>query len=190
MKTIKESENKMQERKQMKRMVKDNIIKLIKITVIITGILIILYYFFPERYTPTINISGRYAKEMISIFPAVLLIMGLADVWVPSSMVKRYLGQEAGFRGKILAVFLGTLPTGPMYVAFPLAAEHLRKKASVSNIIVFLGVWGSLKIPQIGVEIKFLGPKFAFLRLVFTLISVFLIGFIIEKRLEQEIDTG
>jgi len=69
----------------------------------------------------------------------------------------------------------------------PLAAELLRKRASISNIVIFLGVWGSLKIPQIGVEIKFLGLKFAFLRAVLILISVTIIGLIIEGTVERKI---
>ena len=46
---------------------------------------------------------------------------------------------------------------------------------------------GSLKIPQIGVEIKFLGLKFAFLRAVLILISVTIIGLIIEGTVERKI---
>ncbi len=46
--------------------------------------------------------------------------------------------------------------------------------------MIFLGVWASSKIPQIGVEIEFLGLKFALLRLVFTLISLIIIGYLIE----------
>ncbi|MFW6381627.1 MAG: permease [Bacillota bacterium] len=170
----------------MKAQARENIYKLLKV---ITGVVILMLairWFFPEKINPTLDMSGRYAREMISIFPAVLLIMGLADVWVPSKLVKKYLGQEAGIRGKLLAIFLGTLPTGPMYVAFPLAAELLRKKASLSNIVIFLGIWASLKIPQIGVEIKFLGLKFAALRFVFTLISVIFIGLIVEKLVDRE----
>jgi len=130
--------------------------------------------------------STRYIKEMISVFPAVLIIMGLADVWVPTSMVKKYLGQSSGIKGKFLAIFLGTLPAGPMYVALPLAGELLRKKASLSNTIIFLGVWASLKIPQLGVEMKFLGFKFSALRFVFTLASVVIMGLLMEKMIDIE----
>lgn len=165
---------------------KEKINKLIKIFVALVFIFGGFKIFFPEHFRPALNMSSLYAKEMASIFPAVLLLMGLAEVWVPSSLIKKYLGQRAGIKGKVLAVVLGTLPTGPMYIAFPLAAELLRKKASISNIIIFLGIWGSLKIPQISIEVKFLGLKFASLRFIFTLISVFIMGFIIEKLAEKK----
>ncbi len=171
---------------KMKKQMKENTKKLIKVIMAVIVVLIVFEIFFPGKFITAINMSGRYGKEMISIFPAVLLIMGLADVWMPASLVKKYLGEESGIRGKVLAVFLGTLPAGPMYVAFPLAAELLRKKASISNIIIFLGVWASMKIPQIGVEIKFIGLKFAFLRFIFTLFSVVIIGIIIERAMDRE----
>jgi len=67
---------------------------------------------------------------------------------------------------------MGTLPTGPLYVAFPIAGELLRKRASVMNVVVFLGAWASLKMPQIGVEIQFLGLRFALLRTILTFLGI------------------
>ena len=166
--------------------IKKSLIKLVKILGISIVAFIILRYFSVSRFQSAFNMSSRYVKEMISIFPAVLVIMGLADVWVPTSMVKKYLGQSSGLRGKFLAVFLGTLPAGPMYVALPLAGELLRKKASLSNTIIFLGVWASLKIPQLGVEMKFLGFKFSALRFIFTLVSVVIMGLFMEKLIDVE----
>ncbi|MEC9490391.1 MAG: permease [Halanaerobiales bacterium] len=172
--------------REQKLKIKDKLFNLFKVIVFIAILFIVFKIYLPRYFTTAVVVSARYAKEMIMIFPAVLLIMGLADVWIPSSMIRKHLGQKAGIRGKLLAIFLGSLPTGPMYVAFPLASELLRKKASLSNIIIFLGVWASLKIPQIGVEIQFLGLKFAFLRFIFTLISVVLMGLIIEKLVDEK----
>lgn len=162
------------------------IIKVIKTLFIWISILAVYRYIFPGRFYDAASMSLRYAKEMIIIFPAVLVIMGLADIWVPTNLVKQYLGSKSGLRGKLIAIFLGTLPTGPMYIAFPIAAELLRKKASLSNIIIFLGVWASLKIPQLGIEIQFIGLKFSALRFIFTLISIIIIALIMEKIIDVD----
>jgi len=176
------------EKKQQK--FNQNIKKTIK-TIIFWGIVLAVFrYIFPDRFPAAISMSSRYLKEMILVFPAVLVIMGLADRWVPTSMVEKYLGHNSSFKGKFLAVFLGTLPTGPMYVALPIAAELLRKKASLSNVIIFLGVWASLKVPQLGVEIQFVGLKFSILRFIFTLISIFIIGLLMEKIIDTSEFTG
>ena len=176
-------ENKNSQADPQKKM-KNNLIKIAKTLIFWIIILAVFRMIFPGRLGSALDMSLRYAKEIVLIFPAVLVIMGLADVWVPTSIVKKYLGQEAGLRGKFLAVFLGTLPTGPMYIAFPIAAELLRKRASLSNVIIFLGVWASLKIPQLGIEIQFIGLKFSVLRFIFTLISIVIIGLIMEKSID------
>jgi hypothetical protein len=38
-----------------------------------------------------------------------------------------------------------------------MAASLIRKGASITNMVLFLGSWAALKIPQLMVEIKFLG---------------------------------
>ena len=175
-----DNKQKMRTEKKQKK-IKENIKKTIKALIFWGIILVIFRYFFPARFPAAISMSSRYLKEMVLVFPAVLIIMGLADRWVPTTLVEKYLGHNSSFKGKFLAVFLGTLPTGPMYVAFPIAAELLRKKASLSNVIIFLGVWASLKVPQLGIEIQFIGLKFSILRFIFTLISIFIIALSMEK---------
>ena len=173
------------EKSKVKDNIKKGIKKSIKYILVISAILFLLYRFFPEQIISAIDISQRYGIEMITIFPAVLILMGLADVWVPKSLINKYLGKNSGLKGIFISIFLGTLPTGPLYIAFPIAAELLRKKARISNVMIFLGVWASLKIPQISVEIKFLGIKFAIIRFIFTLISIILIGYLIEMLVEK-----
>lgn len=181
----KENKPKKEAEKQQQKL-KENIKKTAKTIIFWAIILAVFRYFFPDRFPAAISMSSRYLKEMILIFPAVLIIMGLADRWVPTTLVEKYLGHNSSFKGKFIAVFLGTLPTGPMYIAFPIAAELLRKKASLSNVIIFLGVWASLKVPQLGVEIQFVGLKFSILRFIFTLISIFIIGIFMEKMIDTE----
>ncbi|CCU77949.1 conserved hypothetical protein [Halanaerobium saccharolyticum subsp. saccharolyticum DSM 6643] len=177
-----QKENKQQIKVQeYKIKVLENLKKTIITLIFWIFILTVFSFIFPDRFPVAVSMSLRYLKEMVMIFPAILVIMGLADRWVPSTLVEKYLGEQSSFKGKFLAVFLGTLPTGPMYIAFPIAAELLRKKASLSNVIIFLGVWASLKVPQLGIEIQFIGLKFSILRFIFTLTSIFIIGFLMEK---------
>lgn len=179
----KEKKQKIQAANKKKKL-KKNIIKT-GFTLILWGIILIIFkYFFPERFSVAISMSNRYLKEMVFIFPAILVIMGLSDRWVPTELVEKYLGYNSSVKGKFLAVILGTLPTGPMYIAFPIVAELLHKKASLSNVIIFLGVWASLKVPQLGVEIQFMGLKFSILRFIFTLTSIFIIAMIMEKMID------
>jgi len=144
-------------------------------------IVIVLLSVFPTKTEAVTSISQEYFIEMIIILPAVMVIMGLFAVFIPNETVVKYLGETSGIKGIALSILIGTLPTGPLYIAFPMAATLLKKGARVSNIIVFLSAWACIKIPQEMVEFQFLGGKFMFLRLILTVIFVIIMGISIEK---------
>ena len=140
----------------------------------------ILMFIFPEKQQSVINNSVDLLIEMVFILPAVMILMGLFAVWVPEEAINKYLGKASGLKGMIIAFILGALPTGPLYVAFPLANSLLKKGASITNIVIFLSAWACIKIPQEIVEIQFLGIKFMALRLAFTIIFVSFMALFID----------
>jgi len=151
------------------------------ITLIIAIIILII---FPDRLDTVTTTSWEYFIEMIMILPAVMIIMGLFAVWVSKEMVVKYLGKTSGVKGISLAILFGALPTGPLYVAFPMAAALIKKGASISNIIIFLSAWACIKIPQEMMELQFLGLQFMALRLILTVVLVSIMGISIERIIE------
>ncbi|MEA3558409.1 MAG: permease, partial [Candidatus Thermoplasmatota archaeon] len=115
------------------------------------------------------------------ILPAIMVILGLFAVWIPNKMIGKHLGHASGIKGVIISIILGTLPTGPLYIAFPMAAVLLAKGAKRSNIIIFLSAWACIKIPQEMVELRFLGLEFMLLRLALTVTFVVMMGISVEK---------
>ncbi len=113
---------------------------------------------------------------MAFILPAVLVIMGLFMVWVDRGLVVKYLGEGSGLKGLLISLLLGTLPTGPLYVGFPLAAALLKKGARVANVLVFLCSWAALSIPAELMELRFMGWKFMVARLALTVVVIVLAG--------------
>ncbi len=136
---------------------------------------------FPGRQQAAFDTAWDYLREMIAILPAVMILMGLFAVFVSQEQVVRYLGEASGVKGFLIAILLGALPTGPLYVAFPLAAALRRKGARVSNIIIFLAAWACIKIPQELVELQFLGWRFMATRIVLTVVFVILMGLTVER---------
>ena len=167
--------------KNMKDKQKQGMIRDLIILGIILAVTVILLTAFPDRKDPVIGTSWDFLLEMILILPAVMVILGLFAVFVPKETVVRYLGKTSGIKGIILAIILGALPTGPLYIAFPMAAALLKKGAKISNIIVFLSAWACIKIPQEMVELQFLGVQFMISRLILTIIFVFIMGLFIER---------
>lgn len=147
--------------------------------IIIVAVIALL--FFPDKSGPVLSVSKNYFLELIMILPAIMIIIGLFSVWIPKEMVVKYMGKTSGTKGIFVAIAIGMLPTGPLYIAFPMAIALLKKGAKISNIIIFISAWACIKLPQELVEIQFLGIEFTLLRLALTIIFVIIMGLIIEK---------
>jgi uncharacterized membrane protein YraQ (UPF0718 family) len=76
------------------------------------------------------------------------------------------------------------LPTGPLYVAFPLAVALRKKGASIANIVAFLSAWACIKVPQELFELQFLGFQFMAARLLLTIVLVVLMALFTERVIE------
>ncbi|MGM0432974.1 MAG: permease [Spirochaetota bacterium] len=148
--------------------------------IVILLVYLALGIWLPEAGQRSAEQAGSYLKEMVLIMPPVFLLMGLIETWIPKSSIQKWLGKGSGIKGLLLSLLLGTLPTGPLYVAFPMAGTLLHKGASIRNMVLFLGSWAALKIPQLMVEVTFLGVAFTALRFVLTLASLIAIGLAME----------
>ncbi len=136
---------------------------------------------FPESQKSFNETLQSYTMEMLTVFPAVLVLMGLLTVFISKEFISRHLGEGSGLRGFAVSLFLGTLPTGPLYMAFPLAAVFQRKGARTANLVIFLSSWACIKLPQELVELRFLGSLFMLTRLSLTVVAVVAMGLIIER---------
>lgn len=151
---------------------------LLVMTLIISVIILMI---FPDRLGAVTATSLDYFFEMMMILPAVMVIMGLFSVFASKEQVVKYLGKSSGIKGVFISILFGALPTGPLYVAFPMASSLIKKGARMSNIVIFLSAWASIKIPQEMVELQFLGLNFMISRLILTIIFVIIIGVSIER---------
>ncbi len=145
----------------------------------------VLLSLFPERTDAASATTLQYLREMLTILPAVMIIMGLFGVFISKELVVKHLGKSSRVKGMLLAILFGALPTGPLYVAFPMAIALRKKGASIANVVVFLSAWACIKIPQEIFELQFLGFEFMITRLALTVCFVAAMGLFIEKVIEQ-----
>lgn len=164
----------------MKKNPKQKIKKWIPV-ILITVFSMALIIMFPENRENFGKTLGSYSLEMLTIFPAVLILMGLMSAFISNDFIIRHLGIGSGLLGMITAFILGSLPTGPLYMAFPLAATFKAKGARTANVVIFLSAWACIKIPQELVELRFMGIKFTAYRLIITIFLVTVMGLIVEK---------
>ena len=146
---------------------------------------VVLLLAFPDKQRIFALNAWKFFVEMMSILPAVAILIGLFAVFVPKEAVLRVMGRGTGIKGMLLSIFVGALPTGPLYVAFPMASALRKKGARICNIVVFLFAWACIKVPQELVEFQFLGFRFMVARLVLTIVFAIIVGLIIERAMTQ-----
>ncbi len=147
----------------------------------VSAVVLALVYLTPATEEAFARTVVDYTIELVTVLPAVMILMGLMTVFISNDMISRLLGGSAGLRGVVLAFVLGTLPTGPLYVAFPFARSLRDKGAGVMNITIFLSAWACIKLPQELVELRFLGWQFMVTRLVLTILFVAAMGAVIGR---------
>ncbi|MDD4614910.1 MAG: permease, partial [Caldisericia bacterium] len=145
----------------------------------------ILFLIRPSIGMNAVNISMATTIEMLLIIPPVFVLLGLLDVWVPKSVMMKFMGVQTGMKGHLFALILGSATAGPLYGAFPVAAVLSRKGVSFVNIMIFIGAWSTTKIPMLLFEIESLGLRFALTRLCIDIPGIILIAFILQKMLKN-----
>ena len=143
--------------------------------------LIGLSLYSPEKGIGALSISLKNAKTIVLILPPVLVLIGLLDVWIPREIIIRHMGQDSGIKGLFFAFLLGSISAGPPIIAFPIAAMLAKKGARYTNILFFVGVWISAKIPVLILESTYLGIRFTAIHVFTSLVFALFGSYAIEK---------
>lgn len=168
---------------------KDKIMKLAKryqIFILLLVINIVVLVISPNVGRKAFQMTGSNMLEMLSVLPPIFILLGLLDVWVKRETMIKYMGDNSGMVGVLLAFFLGSAAAGPLYAAFPVAGVLLKKGSKLSNVFIMLGAWSTTKIPLILFEASALGLKFMLVRFMMDLIGIAIISYITEKSLTQK----
>lgn len=124
---------------------------------------------------------------MLKIVPPIFLMIGLLDIWVPKETMIKLMGDKSGIVGILIAFFLGTMTAGPLIAAFPVAMVMLKKGARYSNVLFFLMIWSSSKLPILFFQASTLGLKYTIVSNA-TLILFYLVGSIIIEKMMSKND--
>lgn len=119
------------------------------------------------------------AAHLVPRMICALIAAGFIGKLMPSDLISRYLGSEAGFTAILVATGAGLiLPAGPV-IAFSIAAVFARADASVPALIAFITSWALFSAHRIFMyEIPLLGVTFTRLRLASVAIAPILAGVI------------
>lgn len=140
----------------------------------------------PSIVGKALDITSFSVREMLLVIPPIFILLGLLDVWVPKETMSKFMGEDSGVRGILLAFLIGSAAAGPLYGAFPVAAVFMKKGVKFSNILIFIGAWSTTKIPMFLFEMTALGARFAITRLLVNIPVILLTSIIISKLMEKD----
>ena len=157
------------------------VVKRYKFFLLLVILNIAMLFIYPDIGMKSMKTTLSSIKDVLSIIPPVFILLGLLDVWVERETMIKYMGEESGIIGVLIAFFLGSAAAGPLYAAFPIAGVLLKKGSKLSNVLIFIGAWSTTKIPMFLLEASYLGLKFAIIRLVLSLFGIGAITYIVEN---------
>ncbi len=129
----------------------------------------------------------EFSLEMALVLPAMFILVGLFDVWVPRRLIERHLGRDAGPLAILWMVLLGMLQAGPLYAAFPVAVALWRKGSAPRNVFIYLFSFCTIKIPMLVFEVGFLGWQFSLVRTAVTLPVFIGLAYLLEWLLPDDV---
>ena len=159
---------------------------IILVLIILSIILLGLTLISPERGSQALSLTGDSLIDMFSLLPPILVLVGLIDQWVDKQVLIKFMGDDSKFLGVIVALLLGGLAAGPMYIAFPIAITLLKKGANIRYVVFFLGVWTTAKLPIVLFEVAAFGWKYTLIHVSVGLIFFYLVGVFFEKRFDPD----
>lgn len=148
---------------------------------LISFLICIIIYFVDSNLGINIFISTKSSiDQMLSVLPAIMILLGLLDVWVPKEYFIKYMGSNSGVIGIALTFLIAFFSAGPMYAAFPFTDVLIKKGVKFSNIIIFLNAWCVTKFSTLLFEISELGSDFTLIRLIIDIPGVVIMGYVVD----------
>lgn len=146
-------------------------------------VLLIVISFIDIRLTyQSLENASLQIVSMLVIVPPIFLMIGLFDVWIPRETIIKLMGEKSGIKGMALAFLLGGFSAGPTVAAFPIAMIMLKKGAKYSNVLFFLMVWSSLKLPILFYQVTTIGFSLSLI-INTVMVFVFIVGALLAEKL-------
>ena len=139
-----------------------------------------------DKISVAIKGTSYYLVEMVQILPAVFILTGLIQTWVPTKTIVKYFGEKSGIKGFFIAFLIGSFSAGPIYAAFPVCRTLLKKGANRRNIMIILSTWAVVKFPMLINEAKFMGFEYMITRWLVTLVGILIMSLVLGLLVKEK----
>lgn len=138
--------------------------------------LIISFFKSKEKTKMVLKKAWKSFENIMPQFLAIILVIGIMLSVLTPEQISRFLGQDSGIMGVVMAAFIGAVTLIPGFVAFPLASALLHNGAGITQIAAFVSTLMMVGIITIPVEIEYFGKKVTIIRNLLTFIFSFIVA--------------
>ncbi len=153
-----------------------NWVLLISVLLIYLITLIFKRSLFSESLLGAKNIVIEVTPILIIIF----ILTFLSNLWFSGKKAEKLLAGKTGFVKYFMAVFLGILSSGPIYMWYPLLSELKDKGLKDSLIVIFL-YNRAVKIPLMPMIVYYFGLPFLLITTFFMVVFSLINGYFVAK---------
>lgn len=131
-----------------------------------------------EKTINSLKVALKFFRSMALLILITIWVIGFLLAFLPPEIISKTVGQEAGFKGVILAALFGSIVMIQAFIAFPLAGSLLRQGANASAIAAFVTTLVMVGVVTVPLEVKLFGRKFTFWRNFLSFIFAIIIALI------------
>ena len=140
---------------------------------------VVLFFFDSENICRSLYASLQIIIQILPVLILVILLMGITNYFLKPKAVSKHLGAESGVKGWLLAISIGILSHGPIYVWYPLLKD-LRDQGMRTGLVAVFLYNRAIKIPLLPIMIFYFGISFVAILATYMVIASVLEGIIIE----------
>ena len=138
--------------------------------------LIISFFKSKEKTKMILKKAWKSFENIMPQFLAIILVIGIMLSVLTPEQISRFLGQDSGIMGVVMAAFIGAVTLIPGFVAFPLASALLHNGAGITQIAAFVSTLMMVGIITMPVEIEYFGKKVTIIRNLLAFIFSFIVA--------------
>ena len=139
-----------------------------------------LYFIDPLKTKKALTIAGKLIVEIIPVLILVVILIAVVDYFLNPKKIKKYLGEESGLKGWLIAIAFGIISHGSIYAWYPLLKE-LRQHGMRDGLVAAFIYNRAIKIPFIPLMIYYFGVKFFVVITIYMIIASVIEGLLIER---------
>ncbi|MCJ8323295.1 MAG: permease [Rhizobiales bacterium] len=147
--------------------------------IFITILAVMIFYTWlqgTETFSLAWKNSGKQLLSFVPIMVMAVIMAAFAETLMPKGFVDKWLSEEAGFKGILLAWGAGILTPGAGIVGMPLVAGLYKAGAGLPVIMTYLTSIATLSFVKMPIEAGFYGWKITFIRVGVSLILPLIAG--------------